>query len=205
MTPRKIFDTYGALYIKDVVSKDLSNFFSHVLMRAAQQKKIMGGETDTQVPNSLVSMSHEIMFDTLLERVWPALEEVLEEELIPTYAFSRLYNNGDVLEKHTDRPECEISVTVQLARTHHYAWPIYMGKQRFDLAEGDGIIYKGCDVNHWRNACDGPEGYLSGQVFLHYVRANGQYADRGGDSLNTRPHFKNEFFIRHRHVILEKK
>jgi hypothetical protein len=50
------------------------------------------------------------------------------------------------------------------------------------MNEGDAIIYKGCEIDHWRNKCDGPNGYLSGQVFLHYVRKNGQYANEAGDS-----------------------
>jgi hypothetical protein len=82
-----------------------------------------------------------------------------------------------ILEKHKDRPACEISVTIQLGRSHNYTWPIYMGDQRYDLAEGDGVIYLGCDVEHWRNKCDGPLDYYSGQVFCHFVRKNGQYVD----------------------------
>jgi hypothetical protein len=122
------------------------------------------------------------MFETLLERLWPTIEAVVQEELLPTYAYARLYSNGDVLEKHTDREACEVSITIQLGRSHHYAWPIYMGGHRFDLAEGDAVIYPGCDVEHWRDRCDGPEGYYSGQVFLHYVRKNGPYASYGGDT-----------------------
>jgi hypothetical protein len=57
-----------------------------------------------------------------------------------------------------------------------------MGGRRFDLAEGDGVIYSGCDVEHWRDKCDGPEGYYAGQVFLHFVRENGPYAIEAGDS-----------------------
>ena len=57
-----------------------------------------------------------------------------------------------------------------------------MGGQRFDLAEGDGVIYPGCDVEHRRDICDGPDGYYAGQVFLHFVRKNGEYASEVGDS-----------------------
>lgn len=59
-----------------------------------------------------------------------------------------LYGNGDELKIHSDRPSCEISVTIQLGRSHHYAWPIFMGGQRFDLAEEDG-------VEKWNIACYG--------------------------------------------------
>jgi hypothetical protein len=82
-----------------------------------------------------------------------------------------------------------------------------MGDQRFDLAEGDGVLYKGCEIKHWRNVCEGPEDYLSGQVFLHYVRKNGPYANHAGDILCNRPEYKNqEFpFVKNRQYTIEAK
>lgn len=198
MTPKDIFNTYGALHVKDVVSQELANFLTHVMLRSPAY--LMRHEDD-QVKGSIALMDHEVMLETLLEKTWHKIENVIEEELIPTYAYGRVYTNGNILEKHKDRPSCEISVTVQLARSHHYAWPIYMGDQRFDLAEGDGVIYKGCDIEHWRNFCDAPSNYYSGQVFLHYVKKNGSYADYAGDNRWN----ENIPFIRNRNLILENK
>jgi hypothetical protein len=174
MTPKETFNRFGALPIKNVVSKDVAVFLTQAMMRASYYE--MGKIDDDQVPGALACVDHEYMFETLQESIWHSLENVIEEELIPTYSYARIYTNGNVLERHTDRPSCEISVTVQLARTHHYAWPIYMGGQRFDLAECDGVIYKGCEIEHWRDACAGPDGYMSGQVFMHFVRKNGPHA-----------------------------
>jgi hypothetical protein len=165
-------------YLKNIVPLEFCQFFTHVLMRQGDLHK----HDDYQVPDALATMEHEVMFETLHERLWPTIEQVVGEELIPTYAYARLYSNGNILEKHTDRSACEVSVTIQLGRSHNYAWPIYMGGQRFDLAEGDGVIYPGCDIEHWRDKCDGPEGYYAGQVFLHFVRKNGPYASEVGDS-----------------------
>jgi len=178
--------------LKGIVPIEFCHFFTHVLMRHGD----MNPRSDEQIPNALSILDHEYMFETLHERLWPMVEHVTGEELIPTYAYARLYSNGDVLERHTDRPACEVSVTIQLGRSHHYAWPIYMGGQRFDLAEGDGVIYPGCDVEHWRDKCDGPDGYYSGQVFLHFVRKYGEYAEEVGDSTtrNTYSYLKNRTF-----------
>lgn len=166
------------LYLKQIIPLEFCHFFTHVLIRHGD----ITPRSDEQIPNALAILDHEYMFETLHERLWPTIEQAVGEELIPTYAYARLYSNGDVLERHTDRPACEVSVTIQLGRSHHYAWPIYMGGQRFDMAEGDGIIYPGCDVEHWRDKCDGPDGYYSGQVFLHFVRKNGLYANEVGDN-----------------------
>jgi hypothetical protein len=126
-------------------------------------------------------MAQDIVFETIQERLWPVIENTVGESLTPTYSYARLYGNGDVLEKHIDRESCEVSVTLQLGRSHHYSWPIYMGGERIDMAEGDAVIYPGCDIEHWRDPCNGPNNYYSGQVFMHFVRTNGKYADWAND------------------------
>jgi hypothetical protein len=182
MTQIEIFNKFGAIQIKDVIPKDILHFLTHVMLRQNHEMNIQQvASDDNQVKNALACMNHDITFETVGERIWPFLENILGEELIPTYSYARLYQNGNILEKHTDRPPCEISITIQLGRSHHYSWPIYAGGKRFDLAEGHGLLYKGCDIEHWRNPCDGPEGYYSGQVFCHFVRAKGPYAKYAGD------------------------
>jgi len=173
----EIFNSKGALHLRGLLPKEVSHHLTHFLsLRAA-----FGFGGDDQMPNSKGAVGGEIACEVVLESVWPILEEAIEQKLLPTYSYARLYGNGDELKKHSDRPSCEISVTIQLGRSHHYAWPIYMGGHRFDLAEGDGIIYKGCDVLHWREPCNGPPKYYSGQVFCHFVRADGPHVDHAGD------------------------
>jgi len=76
-----------------------------------------------------------------------------------------------------------------------------MNGNRYDMAEGDAIIYSGCDIEHWRNKCDGPKDYYSGQAFLHFVRKNGQYANEAGD-ITIR---KNANYIKNRTIFMENK
>lgn len=168
------------IYVPKLLPLDFCHFFTHVLLRQSD----LAPCGDLQVPNAQAILSHEYMFETLHERIWPLIERITEKELIPTYAYARLYGNNDSLEKHLDRPACEISVTLQLGRSHHYAWPIYMGGERFDLAEGDGVIYSGCEIEHWRDICQGPDNYYAGQLFLHFVQKNGCYATEEGDKNN---------------------
>ena len=183
MTQLEIFQKFGAIQIRDVIPETLAHYITHVMLRQNHEMKIQDilQTDDAQVKNALACMNHSIMCETIGERIWPFLENILGEELIPTYSYARLYQNQNSLEKHVDRPPCEISISIQLGRSHHYSWPLFVGGQRFDLAECDGVLYKGYEVEHWRNPCDGPEGYYSGQVFCHFVRANGPYAKYAGD------------------------
>lgn len=194
---KQLLTKHGAFLCKDIITKEMSLFLTSVMLRKTETQGKVG---DAQIPNALTVINHDLWIETLHETIWPRLEIVLDEELLPTYTYSRLYNNGDVLEKHQDRPACEISITVQLGRSHHYVWPIFAGNQRFDLAEGDGVVYLGCDVEHWRDVCNGPKGYYSGQVFFHFVRKNGLYADHANDSTGRQT--PSNFYVRNRAFLM---
>jgi hypothetical protein len=179
---KQVFDDNGYIIIPKLIPSEFCYFFTHALLR---QQYIQETQGDSQVPRAKAILNHELMFETLQEILWPEIESIIDDELLPTYSYARLYSNGDDLEPHTDRPACEISATIQLGRSHHYAWPIYVGNTRIDLGEGDAIIYKGCEVEHYRKACEGPENYYSGQVFIHFVKKNGEFSEHFKDTINS--------------------
>ena len=43
------------------------------------------------------------------------------------------------------------------------------------LNPGDAVVYKGCEVTHWRRKL--PKGHINVQFMLHYVDKNGPYAE----------------------------
>ena len=98
--------------------------------------------------------------------------------MIPTYSYARIYKKGDVLKRHKDRYSCEVSMTMNLGGD---SWPIYLEPSgetdkegvKIDLEPGDALIYRGCEVEHWREAFEGEN---CGQVFLHYNDASGENA-----------------------------
>ena len=134
------------------------------------QKFGLGG--DPQAPNSH-SMYNFIPFVQLLIKKIPHVNELLGEEVLPTYTYARIYKNGSVLERHRDRPACEISFTLNLAKDKD--WPLYFQRPNgsevsIELNPGDAVLYLGCQADHWRDKFEGVE---HAQLFLHYVRANG--------------------------------
>jgi len=102
------------------------------------------------------------------------MEQETGLELNPTYSFARVYTYLATLDKHKDRPECEISVTVMVGSSGE-EWPIYIDGKEFNLKPGDAAIYLGCEVEHWREEFKGD---WHTQFFLHYVNKNGPYKDR---------------------------
>ena len=132
----------------------------------------LGG--DNQAPNSMSAYGY-MPFVKLLIAKLPEVSSFVGEPVLPTYAYSRVYRKGSVLDKHMDREACEISLSVHLGGDSE--WPIYF--QRPDKSEaeiklgvGDAVLYLGYDTLHWRNMLIGEE-YT--QAFLHYVRADGPY------------------------------
>ena len=105
-------------------------------------------------------------------------KEIMEKEtgleLLPTYAFWRMYSNLAELRKHKDRPSCEISITVMIGSDGSHEWPIFVDGVEVNLKPGDGVIYLGCELEHWREIFKGD---WHAQVFMHYVDKNGPNKD----------------------------
>ena len=109
--------------------------------------------------------------ETLLQKVKPVMEEQSEVKLTETYSYARIYKKGDELKRHTDRYSCEISTTMHLGGDE---WSIFLEPDiKIDLQKGDMLMYRGCDLDHWREPFKGKD---CGQVFLHYNDASGKNA-----------------------------
>lgn len=141
--------------------------------------------------NAYQVQSH-VLFTEKLCMILPKVVEVAGESLLPTYALGRFYANKGYLKKHKDRPACEVSLTVNLYQDKQ--WGIWIedknnkeGKE-FILNPGDALLYSGHDLFHWRNSYSGNE-YC--QVFFHYVRSRGRFAQHYFD--RTQMHMQNHY------------
>jgi len=150
----------------------------------------IGTRTDPQIPGAYSKYADWVM-ETLLMYMIPIMKQRTGLDLIPTYSYTRLYEKGNKLQRHKDRPSCEISTTLHLGGEE---WPIFLDPSgqtfvidqfkeihkpgapkgiRVDLKIGDMLIYAGCDLEHWREPF---QGTVCSQVFLHYNHAKGPFA-----------------------------
>ena len=150
---------------RSIISKEQANQLCDLLTSLPKN----GG--DRQVPKSH-SLGNINAVNMLQGQLLEKLSNITKKRLLPTYTYSRIYLNGAELTPHKDRPSCEYSVTINLYKTH--PWPIYMNKTSIELEPGDGVVYKGCEIEHSRKEFKGDE-YI--QIFLHYVDADGPYKD----------------------------
>ncbi len=123
----------------------------------------------------------------VLKRIQPILEDILGEELVPTYWFSTIYQNNCYMLKHMDRTACEISVSLNIHS--ELDWPLKINDLKGNEAHcytsiGQGVAYLGPEVEHWRNNLIHPEPTRFVQSFFHYVRKNGDYSGNAYDQNN---------------------
>jgi hypothetical protein len=111
-------------------------------------------------------------------RLTPAIAAALPEPVAPSYCYLGLYREGAVLEKHVDRDECEytlsLTIDAQPSAARDAAWPLCLelpdgGTVRSLLAPGDGLLFKGRELPHFREAL--PAGRSSWSIFFHFIPA----------------------------------
>jgi hypothetical protein len=138
---------------------------------------------DRAVPKAMSAYSDEA-FEALLETVRPRIEVATGLSLHAAFSYVRLYRRGDTLRRHRDRPACEVTVSINLGQIPDVPWALHVSAKKDDaghaamLMPGDGLIYRGIEMFHWR---DSYEGQQLGQVFLHYVDRNGPHAEHKYD------------------------
>ena len=166
---------------------------------------------EQQVEGSLARYWHP-QYRTIHNGVRKKLEKIIGRKLYNTYYYDRYYFTGQPLTKHADRDACEISVSIHISTNlpddlKDWEFKIktpdtYTDKKKTAilvpgeersavLNPGDGLIYKGCERPHWRDAMPTPQKikkkklfgkeetskeYYYHQIFFHYVLQDGQRA-----------------------------
>ena len=193
----KFFEEHRWVKIDKFIDSNMCNLlYHHVQLETARlnyleennivsDKDLDGTFEDKQAPGDFSKYGDPI-FDTLLSLSLEQMQTLTGKDLSPTYSYHRLYTTGTELKKHSDRPSCEISTTLCLGYDASnvdasiypdWDWPMFIeeknGKETaIHMKPGDMIIYRGCELKHWREPYWGKN---HAQVFLHYNEKNGQY------------------------------
>ena len=162
--------------ISEADASVISRYMEYALRGALYTDR--GGGPSPDDPSKYARYADPLM-EVMLVDSRGAVEAVVGKELLPTYSYSRVYVEGDDLERHVDRPSCEYSVTVNVACDGE-PWPIWMQDgdaepTKVTLSPGDAVIYKGCEVHHWRSKMT--RSRVNAQFMLHYVDKNGPFAE----------------------------
>jgi hypothetical protein len=171
---RRTFEDEQYAVMRAAVTDPLLGFLWRYVLARAEAGSLRAGDHD--VPGAACAYGDTVM-EHMLERLRPAVQELIGLQLYPTYSYLRLYRNGDQLAAHQDRPACEISLSVNLGQDPPEAWPLWIrsrnGPKAVLLQPGDALLYRGIEREHWREPYTGAR---LAQVFLHYVDRAGPHA-----------------------------
>ena len=134
----------------------------------------------------------------------PSAAAVAGCELVPTYAYFRAYQQGDVCLVHSDRQACEHSLSLTLHLADDQPWALSVEQRRIEQREpigpdfggqaytplpmqaGDAVMYRGVDHRHGRLEPN-PNAW-SAHLFLHWVDVDGPHADHAFDRVMLETH-----------------
>lgn len=192
-------DVYNFMIIRKFIDASQARYLGLTYKKYCQDNDVK--TNDGQVKNASFTYNHKPFLELLCQKV-DQMSDLLGEQVIPTYSYSRVYKRGSILPKHTDRPECEISVTIHLQGDCE--WPINILTPSGDtvsviLGPGDALVYKGMDAEHWRNPFPGS---WYAQVFLHYVKSNGKHSEKYFDRFHHKKILNDGSYINNPHEYI---
>ncbi|MFE6286346.1 sulfotransferase [Streptomyces sp. NPDC057877] len=95
----------------------------------------------------------------------------------PSYSYVSAYRGGAVLDRHTDREQCEYTVSLLLGESGpgiDGGWPLSLqtpqGRVSVVQRPGEAVLFRGTRVPHWRPPL--PDGSTHTSLLFHYVPAD---------------------------------
>lgn len=196
MSYKQFFEERGYVYIPNMILNPEELYCPVPLVRGTYNygsiDQYVYDAVEKQVEGSLSRYNYP-PFKDLHFLVKNEVENILDMKLYPTYYYDRFYFVDQELERHTDRPACEISVTLQISTNREEPWDIWFNDFKSENANvsmnnGDACIYRGCNLLHWRKPLESKytkfqnyyrrlkkldDDTYHHQVFFHYVDADG--------------------------------
>ena len=169
--------------VKTAKSRILETDLEFITKYALWREEIAEWNGDNQSPGMFAYYK-----DHCMAYVHFLLHSVMEKEtglsLLPSYTYFRVYRNGAILDPHKDRPACEVSASLLIGTNMEKPWPLIIEDEKILQEVGDILIYRGCEVEHWRDPLVTEERNYYVQLFAHYVDANGPYQMHANDQEN---------------------
>lgn len=206
-TARESYRTKGYALIQQLFQPIMLQIFHgkmHQDLKLNQSQAFVSNTPLLTKPSLEVYSRQYVPMSTFHWGLTPIVAEVAGCELLPTYAYFRIYQQGDVCLVHSDREACEHSVSLTLESAEQKPWALSIETRRLQEREpvtpdfngqeftslpmqaGDAVIYRGVDHRHGR--VEPNPNRWSAHLFMHWVDANGPYADHAFDRVMLEKH-----------------
>jgi len=171
--------------IPPFIFTEVSNFYRYGI----DKKLIQFGDPQSQRYYS----GNDRMARYLQYGLTDLIRKVVAHNVIPTYTYFGGYVGGAELTPHTDRHSCEFTLSLTVYQNpDDEPWPLGLGnkplfernddevggshplppepeRMRADLHNGDGLLFMGRHLVHWRYGKQ-KEGHSTYNIFIHYVQ-----------------------------------
>jgi hypothetical protein len=192
----------GFAHIRNLIPQEVAGAFMAALKQATGGKSIPLS-TPQPFPAVLKHPAFDVsseLFKPIEFFLWgltPIMSELVGRDLLPSYAYFRIYLKGDTCRVHSDRPSSEYGVSMTLDYSDDEVWDLQLGKERteatYPLADdfgsmdyasvpmqiGDAVLYQASHYPHGRMQPN-PNTW-SAHLFLFFVDRDGPYAKHAFD------------------------
>ncbi len=173
------FDEFNPVYVGNVVNDDMLNLLKSYYRKTISDKVFLLGDKQS----NRFKAHNEPMARFLQYELLPLIEKITQKKLRPTYTYLSSYVKDSDLPAHTDRADCEYTVSFLVNKDAD--WPIYLHKVKqpvkfkgrhgsnpdkdecisLDSDIGGLIIFNGTDHLHFR---ENYSGEFYDILLLHY-------------------------------------
>ena len=175
------FDEYNPVTIENVLNNDTLTICQDYYSRNIENNAYVLGDKQSQRFKS----HNEPLSRILHYEILPLIETVVGKKLMPTYTYLSAYVKDSELPAHTDRADCEYTVSFLINKPDNLNWPIYLHKVKqpikykgrsdftppkeecfdIDCNAGGLMMFSGTDHIHFREKLPGDFYHI---VLLHY-------------------------------------
>jgi prolyl 4-hydroxylase len=175
------FDEFTPLKINNVLNEGVLDILKSYYKETISSSVFELGDGQS----NRYKAGNEVISRFLHYELLPLFERILKKKLKPTYTYISAYIKDADLPPHTDRPDCEYTVSFIVDKPDNVTWPIYVHKTKqekkyvgkyhftppkeecieFDCDAGGLMMFCGTDHIHYRENL--PFDYYN-VLLLHY-------------------------------------
>ncbi len=198
---RREYDENGHTVLRSAAPVEVVNGLLGLITSVMQRPDVARRMTAKPAVTKKQSFEfHSSQFPAVFGFHWGLTSQLIDvtgRRLAPSYSFFRAYQQGDRCTVHSDRPACDLSMSLALGYSDEIVWPIEVGARFLTLEDankiriaddfgdepyasvslqpGDALLYKG--VNHRHGRITPNPNRWSAHLFLHWIDLDGPFAE----------------------------
>jgi hypothetical protein len=178
---KHVFDEYHPIVLENTIKSETLSVLQEYYRTTIENGVFLLGDKQSK----RFKAHNEPMSRLLHYEMLPLIEHIVGKPLQPTYTYLSCYVKDSDLPAHTDRADCEYTVSYVINKPADITWPIYFhtkkqpikhqGRVNFtppkdeciacDCGPGGLMMFNGTDHAHFREKLDGEYYHI---VLLHY-------------------------------------